>query len=64
MVLESYQLATDQMNHVVSARSHSWNDKLTLCLVFTATRNPKEKMQSFLERWVGVVEGIYEGKYQ
>lgn len=63
IVLESYQLATDQSQAVVSARSHSWNDKLTLCLVFNAMRNPKEKMQEFLDAWVGVVEGICEGKY-
>jgi hypothetical protein len=63
MVLESYQLATDQSQAVVAARSHSWNDKLTLCLVFNAIRNPKDKMQVFLDRWVGVVEGICEGRY-
>jgi hypothetical protein len=63
IVLESYQLATDQSQAVVSARSHSWNDKLTLCLVFNAMRNPKEKMQEFLDAWVGLMEGICEGKY-
>lgn len=63
MVLENYQLATDQSQAVVSARSHSWNDKLTLCLVFNAIRNPKDKMQEFLDRWVDVVEGICEERY-
>ncbi|KAG0651981.1 hypothetical protein D0Z07_1217 [Hyphodiscus hymeniophilus] len=63
MVLESYQIATDQSQRIVSARSHSWNDKLTLCLVFNSTLNPKEKMQEFLDRWVEVVEGVCENRY-
>ncbi|KAG4438589.1 hypothetical protein IFR05_005913 [Cadophora sp. M221] len=52
-VLESYQLATDQSQAIVSARSHSFHDRLTLCLVFNAARNPKDKMQEFLETWKG-----------
>jgi hypothetical protein len=41
-----------------SARSHSWNGQLTLCLVFNAVRNPKVKMQWFLNKWVRIVEEI------
>ncbi|KAH7333439.1 hypothetical protein BKA65DRAFT_564743 [Rhexocercosporidium sp. MPI-PUGE-AT-0058] len=61
-VLESYQLATDQSQAIVSARSHSFHDKLTLCLVFNAARNPKEKMQEFLETWMRVLERVSQDK--
>ncbi|KAG4417975.1 hypothetical protein IFR04_008869 [Cadophora malorum] len=54
--LESYQLATDQSQAIVSARSHSFHDKLTLCLVFNAARNPKDKMQELLETWVNILK--------
>jgi len=58
LVLDSYQLATDQTQAVVSARSHSWNGKLTLCLVFNAIRNPRFKIEEFLGKWVRTVEGL------
>lgn len=61
-VLDSYQLATDQNQAVISARSHSWNDKLTLCLVFNAARNPINKMQEFLEKWRANVEAVCEDR--
>jgi hypothetical protein len=41
-----------------TARSHSWNGLLTLCVVFNAVRNPNEKMQEFLDKWVEIVAGV------
>lgn len=38
-----------------ATRSHSWNGLLTLCVVFNAIRNPKEKMQEFLDKWVEMI---------
>ena len=43
-----------------SARSHSWNNKLTLCLVFNEARNPREKMEEALAKWVEVIQVIKE----
>lgn len=89
LVLESYQMATDQiqsfwyvpcfsrtlkpskpptllilMSKFSSGRAHSWDGKLTLCLVFNAVRNPKEKIQAVLDKWANVLETVceeYEG---
>ncbi|KAK0111284.1 hypothetical protein ONS95_001655 [Cadophora gregata] len=63
LILESYQLATDQSQTIVSARSHSFHDRLTLCVVFNAARNPKEKMQEFLETWVDVLKTVCESDW-
>jgi hypothetical protein len=43
-----------------SARAHSWNGLLTLCLVFNAVRNPKDKMHEFLDKWAATVTAVYE----
>ncbi|CZR58396.1 uncharacterized protein PAC_08288 [Phialocephala subalpina] len=60
LVLESYQMATDQIQAFCSGRAHSWDNKLTLCLVFNAVRNPKEKIQAVLDKWVRTLEAACE----
>ncbi|KAF8853973.1 hypothetical protein BDZ45DRAFT_806236 [Acephala macrosclerotiorum] len=60
LILESYQMATDQIQAFCSGRAHSWDDKLTLCLVFNAVRNPKEKIQAVLDKWIRTLETICE----
>lgn len=45
-----------------SARSHSWNGKLTLCLVYNAARNPSDKMDEFLEKWKAIVGSVCDGR--
>ncbi len=84
LVLESYQMATDQIQAFwcvspsqprakprprcehsdlftwmsSSGRAHSWDNKLTLCLVFNAIRNPKGKIQGVLDKWAGILEAV------
>ncbi|KUJ07392.1 uncharacterized protein LY89DRAFT_743015 [Mollisia scopiformis] len=60
LVLESYQMATDQIQSFCSGRAHSWDDKLTLCLVFNAVRNPAEKIQAVLGKWVETLQTVCE----
>lgn len=43
-----------------SGRAHSWDDKLTLCLVFNGVRNPEEKIQAVLDKWASVLETVCE----
>ncbi|KPM38709.1 hypothetical protein AK830_g7852 [Neonectria ditissima] len=58
LVLDHYQLVTDESTPKLSCRSHSWNDELTLCISFNNGRHKKEDVQDLLKKWALVTEAL------
>lgn len=56
LVLDRYQLVTEERTPKLSCRSHSWNDELTLCISFNNERYGKEEVQAILDKWVTAIQ--------